>query len=124
MTVGVGSSEVLFACMQSFLNPGDEVVLISPAFDIYAAQVAMAGGVPKYVPLRVVSGADGVPTWGLDLVELRAAFTDRTRVLLINTPQNPTGKVLTRAELGGIAAILEDFPKVVALSDEVRCVAW
>lgn len=121
VTIGVGSSEVLFACMQSYINPGDEVVLISPAFDIYAAQVAMAGGVPKYVPLRVVAGPGGAADsdWGLDMGELRAAFTPRTRLVLINTPQNPTGMVLTRAELEGIAAILRDFPRVVAVSDEV-----
>ncbi len=55
VTVGVGASECLFAVMQSFVNPGDEVVLISPAFDIYIAQVQMAGGVCKYVPLRLAA---------------------------------------------------------------------
>lgn len=105
----------------------DEVVLISPAFDIYAAQVEMAGGVAKYVPLRVVeedgdaaSGGGGRgQRWSLDLDELRAAFTPRTRLLLLNTPQNPTGKVFSRAELEGIAAIVRDHPRVLVVSDEV-----
>ncbi len=112
--MGVGATETLFATMQALLDPGDEAVLISPSFDIYAAQVAMAGGAARYVPLRLVNGS-----WVLDMNELRAAFTSRTRVFLINTPQNPTGKVFSRAELESIAAILADFPAVVAVSDEV-----
>jgi len=81
----------------------------------------MAGGVARYVPLRVVegSGADGGQKWALDLAELRAAFNPRTRLLLLNTPQNPTGKVFSLAELEGIAAIVRDFPRVLVVSDEV-----
>ena len=100
--------------MQALVDPGDEAVLISPAFDIYAAQVAMAGGTAKYVPLRLVGGK-----WVLDMKELRAAFSTRTRVFLLNTPQNPTGKVFSRSELLEIAKVLADFPAVVAVSDEV-----
>jgi kynurenine--oxoglutarate transaminase/cysteine-S-conjugate beta-lyase/glutamine--phenylpyruvate transaminase len=102
--------------MQALLDAGDEAVLISPAIDLYAAQVQMAGGVPVYVPLRLAAGGAG---WELRLEELRAALTPRTRVLLLNNPQNPTGKILSRAELEGIAAILADFPQVVVVSDEV-----
>lgn len=100
--------------MQALVDPGDEAVLISPAFDIYAAQVAMAGGLTKYVPLRLVGGK-----WVLDMKEFRAAFSQKTRVFLLNTPQNPTGKVFSRSELDDIASVLADFPKVVAVSDEV-----
>ena len=114
VAVGVGSSETLYAAMQALVDAGDEVLLISPAFDIYAAQVSMAGGAPVYVPLRQRGGA-----WHLDMAELRAALTPRTRVLLLNTPQNPTGKVLTRGELEAVAAMLADFPRVVVVSDEV-----
>ena len=119
VTVGVGASETLYASMQALLDPGDEAVLISPAFDLYAAQVQMAGGTPVYVPLRLRSGSGGGAAWELDLAELRAALTPRTRVLLLNHPQNPTGKILSRGELEGIAAILADFPSVVVVSDEV-----
>ena len=123
VTVGVGSSECLYACMQALLDPGDEAVLISPAFDIYAAQVSMAGGSCVYVPLRLAPGSGGgggdTQEWTLDMAELRAALTPRTRVLLLNTPQNPTGKVLTRGELEAVAAMLADFPRVVVVSDEV-----
>lgn len=120
VTIGVGSTETLFATMQSLIDEGDEAVLISPAFDIYSAQVQMAGGVCKYVPLRLVrDAATGKQVWKLDMAELRAAFTPRTKILLLNTPQNPTGKMMSRAELEDIAAILFDFPRVVAVADEV-----
>ena len=114
VAVGVGSSETLYACMQALVAPGDEVVLISPAFDIYSAQVSMAGGTAVYVPLRLRGGE-----WTLDMAELRAVMSPRTRLLLVNTPQNPTGKVFSRAELEQIADIVAGFPRVVVLSDEV-----
>lgn len=119
VTIGVGSSECLFACMQSVVNPGDEVVLISPAFDIYSAQVVMAGGTCVYVPLRLVDVAGGAQAWRLDMEELRAALSPRTRVLLLNSPQNPTGAMFTRDELCAIARVLDAFPRVVVVSDEV-----
>ncbi len=123
--VGVGASETLFAAMQALVEPGDEVILLTPAFDIYTPQVQMAGGECVYVPLRLAAGGGdggggGAPgAWRLDMAELRAAFSPRTRVLLLNTPQNPTGKVFSPAELAEIAAILADFPAVVAVCDEV-----
>jgi kynurenine--oxoglutarate transaminase/cysteine-S-conjugate beta-lyase/glutamine--phenylpyruvate transaminase len=121
VAVGVGGSETLYAIMQGLVNPGDEVILVSPAFDIYSAQVLMAGGVPKYVPLRMVPDAADPSrrVWDLDLAELRAAFSERTRLVVLNSPQNPTGRLLTRAEYEQIAAIMDDFPRVVAVSDEV-----
>lgn len=108
----------------------------------------MAGGKCVYVPLRLKAkavgaaapaaaaaggagagaGDAGAPApapgaeqeWTLDMEELRAAFTPRTRAIILNTPQNPTGKMMSREELEAIAAILKDFPRVVAVSDEVR----
>ena len=118
VAIGVGASETLYASMQALLDEGDEAVLISPAFDLYAAQVQMAGGVPRYVPLRLAGSGQG-STWELNLEELRAALSPRTRVLVLNNPQNPTGKILSRTELEGIASILADFPAVVVVSDEV-----
>lgn len=121
VAIGVGATETLFATMQALLDAGDEAVLISPAFDIYSAQAQMAGATCKYVPLRAVPDADrpGQLVWKLDLAELRAAFSERTRVLLVNSPQNPTGKIFSAEELQGIAAVLSDFPQVVAVADEV-----
>jgi kynurenine--oxoglutarate transaminase/cysteine-S-conjugate beta-lyase/glutamine--phenylpyruvate transaminase len=121
VTIGVGATETLYATMQSLLDPGDEAVLISPAFDIYAAQVQMAGATPKFVPLRLVEDAanPGTQVWRLDMAELAAAFSDRTKVILLNSPHNPTGKTFDVAEYAAIADILRSWPHVVAISDEV-----
>jgi len=117
VTVSVGASEGLFATMQAFLNEGDEVILLEPAFDIYAAQVQMAGGKSVYVPLRPSDEAKG--TWKLDLEELESAITPQTKILLLNTPHNPTGKVFNRKELEGIAEVVKRYPNMLVLTDEV-----
>ena len=129
LTVGVGASETLYACMMALVDPGDEVVLISPAFDIYSAQVQMAGGTCRYVPLRLVdvpvepgAGASATPLrqeWMLDMAEFAAAFNANTRVVLVNSPQNPTGKCFDLQELEQMAAVVRRFPRVVVVSDEV-----
>jgi N-succinyldiaminopimelate aminotransferase len=118
VTVGVGASETLFALMQALVDPGDEVLLISPAFDIYSAQVQMAGGVSRYVPLRP-SGEPGAQRWVLDIAEFERAFSERTRVLVLNTPHNPTGKCFDADELAAIAEVVKRHPRVVVISDEV-----
>jgi len=114
VTTSVGATEALYALMQAVINPGDEVVLLEPAFDVYAAQVQMAGGVSKFVPLELREGA-----WTLDMQRLEAQIGERTKLLLINTPHNPTGKVFSRAELEQVAAILRRHPHVTAVCDEV-----
>jgi len=101
--------------MQSLIDPGDEAVLITPAFDIYAPQVQMAGGVPVFVPLRRGEGGG----WGLNMEELRASLSPKTRVLILNSPQNPTGKIMGRGELEALCAILADFPACVVVCDDV-----
>ncbi len=136
----VPTAEAIFISIMALLNPGDEVVALEPAFDIYWAQTEMAGAVLKTVPLRVVhtpasssssssssaadskdskASAGGEARWGLDWKEFEAAFTPKTRMLLLNTPHNPTGKVFSRAELEHICQILKKFPKVVVVADEV-----
>lgn len=89
--------------------------------DVCSAQVTMAGGTSVYVPLRLKPHptTPGAQIWSLDMDELRRAFTPKTKLLLINTPQNPTGKMFTMGELEGIAAILRDFPRAIVVSDEV-----
>lgn len=119
ITTTVGATEAIFACTQSLLNPGDEVVVFEPAFDIYSAQVQMAGGVCRFVPLRLEKGADGQLTWTYNQAELEAAFTPRTRMLLLNTPHNPTGKVFTVPELQAIADTVQRHEGVVVIADEV-----
>jgi kynurenine--oxoglutarate transaminase/cysteine-S-conjugate beta-lyase/glutamine--phenylpyruvate transaminase len=118
--VSIGATGVLFAVMQGLLNEGDEVVVLEPAFDIYAAQIQMAGAVPVYVPLRVNKDpVTGKEHWTLDMAELEAAFSPKTRMVIVNTPHNPTGKVFTLQELQAVADILHKFPDVTAVTDEV-----
>ncbi|KAG9414022.1 Kynurenine--oxoglutarate transaminase 3 [Aphanomyces cochlioides] len=116
IAVGVGATEVLYSAMMGLVNPGDEVILIEPAFDIYAAQVQMAGGVCKYVPLQFNAG---LRQFELDIGALECAFTPKTRVLLLNSPHNPTGTIFPRSDLERIAAIVQRFPNVVVLADDV-----
>jgi N-succinyldiaminopimelate aminotransferase len=114
--VTAGATEALTAALLALLEPGDEVVLFEPMYDSYAAAIAMAGGVVRPVPLRPPAG--GERRWGFDAAELRAAVTPRARMLLLNTPHNPTGKVFTREELGTLAALAMSNDLLV-LTDEV-----
>ncbi|MER6688638.1 pyridoxal phosphate-dependent aminotransferase [Streptomyces minutiscleroticus] len=111
--VTAGATEAIAACLLALVEPGDEVVALEPYYDSYAACVAMAGGRRVPVTLRPHEG-----TFRLDLDELRDAVTDRTRLLLINTPHNPTGTVLTRAELTAIAELAVERDLLV-VTDEV-----
>ncbi|MFH8936453.1 pyridoxal phosphate-dependent aminotransferase [Streptomyces griseosporeus] len=111
--VTAGATEAIAAALLGLLEPGDEVVALEPYYDSYAACIAMAGGRRVPVTLRPRDGA-----FRLDLDELRAAVTDRTRLLLINTPHNPTGTVLTREELTAIAALAVERDLLV-VTDEV-----
>ncbi|GEJ99333.1 aminotransferase [Streptomyces sp. 1-11] len=111
--VTAGATEAIAASLLALLEPGDEVVALEPYYDSYAASIAMAGGRRVPVTLRPHEGA-----FRLDLDELRAAVTDRTRLLLINTPHNPTGTVLTRAELAAVAELAVERDLLV-VTDEV-----
>ncbi|MGW2961308.1 pyridoxal phosphate-dependent aminotransferase [Streptomyces sp. NPDC001220] len=111
--VTAGATEAIAAALLALVEPGDEVVALEPYYDSYAACIAMAGGTRVPVTLR----PDGA-AFRLDLDELRAAVTPRTRLLLINTPHNPTGTVLTRAELTAIAELAVERDLLV-VTDEV-----
>jgi N-succinyldiaminopimelate aminotransferase len=111
--VTAGATEAIAAALLALLEPGDEVVALEPYYDSYAACIAMAGGRRVPVTLRPHGGA-----FRLDLDELRAAVTGRTRLLLINTPHNPTGTVLTREELAAIAELAVERDLLV-VTDEV-----
>jgi aspartate/methionine/tyrosine aminotransferase len=118
IVVTTGATEAIFATIQALVNPGDEVILIEPFYDSYPASVIMAGGTPVYVPLRPRSGAARSTDWVLDMTELAAAFSPRTRLLVLNTPHNPVGKVFRREELLAIAQLVRQND-VLVLSDEV-----
>jgi N-succinyldiaminopimelate aminotransferase len=109
--VTAGATEAIAAAMLSLVEPDDEVVALEPYYDSYAATIAMAGGVRVPVTLRP-------PDFALDLAALRAAVTRRTRLLLLNSPHNPTGAVLTRGELAGIAELAVERDLLV-VTDEV-----
>ncbi|MEW2622787.1 pyridoxal phosphate-dependent aminotransferase [Streptomyces sp. NPDC048106] len=111
--VTAGATEAIAAALLALLEPGDEVVALEPYYDSYAASIALAGGRRVPVTLRPHEGS-----FRLDLDELRAAVTDRTRLLLVNTPHNPTGTVLTRAELAAIADLAVERDLLV-VTDEV-----
>lgn len=114
--VTAGATEAIAASLLGLLEPGDEVVALEPYYDSYAASIAMAGG--RRVPVTLRPSLEDGAGFRLDLDELRAAVTDRTRLLLINTPHNPTGTVLTRAELAAIAELAVDRDLLV-VTDEV-----
>jgi N-succinyldiaminopimelate aminotransferase len=111
VTVYSGATEAIASAMLALLDPGDEVVMFEPFYDSYRASVAMAGGVSRVVTLRA-------PGFGFDPDELRAAVTGRTRLLLLNTPHNPTGRVFRRDELDEIARLCRERD-LLLLSDEV-----
>ncbi|MFC7305757.1 pyridoxal phosphate-dependent aminotransferase [Streptomyces monticola] len=111
--VTAGATEAIAASLLALVEPGDEVIALEPYYDSYAASIALAGGTRVPVTLRPKDGA-----FHLDLDELRDAVTDRTRLLLLNTPHNPTGTVLTRAELAEIAALAVERDLLV-VTDEV-----
>ncbi|MGQ4481077.1 pyridoxal phosphate-dependent aminotransferase [Streptomyces sp. SAS_276] len=119
--VTAGATEAIAAALLALVEPGDEVIALEPYYDSYAACIAMAGGTRVPVTLRPSEAPrEGVAQrhFRLDLDELRAAVTDRTRLLLINTPHNPTGTVLTREELAAIAELAVERDLLV-ITDEV-----
>jgi N-succinyldiaminopimelate aminotransferase len=109
--VTVGATEAIAATIMALCAPGDEVVTFEPYYDSYAATIALAGATRRTSVLRF-------PDFAVDEGSLRAAFSDRTRVVLVNTPHNPTGKVFSRAELELVAALAREHDAWV-VTDEV-----
>jgi N-succinyldiaminopimelate aminotransferase len=109
--VTFGATEAIAAALLGLCEPGDEVVTLEPYYDAYAAAIAMAGGERRVVTLRP-------PDFALEPDALRAAITPRTRLLLLNSPHNPTGRVLARPELEAVAAVCVEHD-LIAITDEV-----
>ena len=116
VVVTCGATEAILDCMLALLEPGDEVVLFEPFYDSYPASVVMAGGVAKIVTLEA-------PGFRVDEAALRAAITPKTRMLLVNSPHNPSGRILDDEERAAIVRVAVEFDLIV-LSDEVYEELW
>lgn len=111
ITVCCGATECMMATMLAVVDPGDEVVIFQPFYENYGPDALLSGAKPVWVRLHE-------PDWHIDLDELRRAFSPRTRAIILNTPNNPTGKVFTRAELQAIADLCQEFD-AYAFADEI-----
>jgi aspartate/methionine/tyrosine aminotransferase len=111
VTVTCGATEAMMATMMGIIDPGDEVVIFEPFYENYGPDAILSGATPRYVALHE-------PDWSFDPDELAAAFNNRTKAIILNTPNNPTGKVFSRTELETIAALCRKWD-VVAISDEI-----
>ncbi|HEX2153905.1 MAG TPA: methionine aminotransferase [Acidimicrobiia bacterium] len=111
VTITSGCTEGLAASFLGLVDPGDEVVIVEPFYDSYPVGISLAGARPRFVTLRP-------PDFRLDPDELRGVMSERTRAIVVNTPHNPTGRVLTREELDQIARLCEEYD-VLAICDEV-----
>ncbi|RZA17652.1 MAG: aminotransferase class I/II-fold pyridoxal phosphate-dependent enzyme, partial [Proteobacteria bacterium] len=111
VTVFSGATEAIFCTIVGLCQPGDEIVSFAPFYDSYPAAAMIAGATFKTIPLKA-------PNWAFDMEELKNAITPKTKLLLLNTPNNPTGKVFTRKELLAIAALAKEHNFYV-MTDEV-----
>jgi aspartate/methionine/tyrosine aminotransferase len=111
ITVTCGSTEAMIAAMMAIVNPGDEVIVFEPFYENYGPDAILSGATPRYVTLRA-------PDWSFDPDELAAAFNDNTKAIIINTPNNPTGKVFSREELQTIAELCHKW-NAIAITDEI-----
>lgn len=111
ITVCCGSTETMIASLLALVNPGDEVVIFEPFYENYGPDAILCGATPRFVRLRP-------PDWTFDETELRAAFNNDTRAVILNTPNNPTGKVFTREELEILSALCQKW-NVFAITDEI-----
>jgi aspartate/methionine/tyrosine aminotransferase len=111
ITVTCGSTEGMIAAMMATVDPGEEVIVFEPFYENYAPDAILSDARPRYVPLRA-------PDWSFDAAELRAAFNSKTKAIIICNPNNPTGKVFTRAEMEFIAGLCCEFD-ALCFTDEI-----
>ena len=111
ITVTCGATEGMIACLKAIINPGDEVVIFEPFYENYGPDTLLSGATPRYVTLHA-------PDWRFDEDELAAAFDEKTKALIMNTPNNPTGKVFSRQELEFIAGLCQKWD-AYCISDDI-----
>jgi aminotransferase len=119
ITVCCGATEAMIAALMAVLNPGDEVVIFQPFYENYGPDCILADAVPRLVALRPT--AEG--SWEYDRAELETAFNERTRAIVLNTPNNPTGKLFSRAELEHVAGLCRQWD-ALAITDEIYEHIW
>ncbi|MDP2188074.1 MAG: methionine aminotransferase [Sphingobacteriaceae bacterium] len=113
ITVTAGATQALFTALQALVHAGDEVILLDPAYDAYAPSVVLAGGVPVHVPMGFANG-----NFFFDWEAIEKAMNPRTRLLLLNHPNNPAGTILAEADIQKLSTLMQRFPFLL-LSDEV-----
>ncbi len=111
ITVCCGSTEAMIASIMATIDPGEEIIVFEPFYENYGPDGILSGAIPQYISLHE-------PDWSFDFNELEAKFNNRTRAIILNTPNNPTGKVFTREELSFIAALCQKWD-VLAITDEI-----
>src|SRR5437870_3178925 len=121
VTVCCGTTEAMMATMMAIVDPGDEVVVFEPFYENYGPDAILSGATPRYVTLREPDPSAPAGSlradWSFDPDELAAAFNDKTKAIIINTPNNPTGKVFNREELEAIATLCRKWD-AIAIADE------
>ena len=115
VTVCTGATEGLFSAIQALVRRGDEVIVFDPAYDSYEPSVTLAGGVTRHVPLRI---ADNGVDFCMDWQRFEDTLCDKTRLVVVNFPHNPTGAILQSSDLDRLADAVRDYPAYI-LSDEV-----
>lgn len=111
ITVTCGATEAMIATLKAVINPGDEIIIFEPFYENYGPDGILSGATPRYVKLHT-------PGWYIDFDELAAAFNEKTKAIIINTPNNPTGKVFSKAEMEKIAALCIKWD-TLAITDEI-----
>ncbi|GAF87572.1 unnamed protein product, partial [marine sediment metagenome] len=111
ITVTCGATEAMIATLKAIINPGDEIIIFEPFYENYGPDGILSGATPRYVTLNP-------PDWEFSFEELERAFNEKTKAIIINTPNNPTGKVFSKQELGEIARLCIKWD-TYAITDEI-----
>ena len=113
-----GATQILVDAFGAFIEEGDETILFEPVFEFYYQQNELFGGKSRYFPMDPPKS--GQNEWKIDFKALRKCFTKHTKMIVLNTPQNPVGKMYTEEDIHEFVQILKDFPNCIVLSDEVQ----